>query len=291
MMNLNTQKANVEMSMGSDLNAYISKVSKFESLSAEEETAVAKLIKDGSEEAKTLLIKANLKLVVSLAKKMLHSGNLTMFDLIQEGNLGLMTAVDKFNYKLGYRFATYASWWIKQYMFKAISEQSHAMKIPVYVQETISKYSKLKTEMEQVQNEVVSTEKVAKKMNMDAEKINLYLNAFCKMLSLDGDFDGDGQNDLSLSEVIEDKRSSAQKDVEYNNLTKDITSLLDTLKDRESSVLKKRFGLCDEQRQTLEEIGNLFGVTKECIRQTEARALRKLKENNLTEVLYSSYVG
>ena len=143
MMNLNTQKANVEMSMGSDLNAYISKVSKFESLSAEEETAVAKLIKDGSEEAKTLLIKANLKLVVSLAKKMLHSGNLTMFDLIQEGNLGLMTAVDKFNYKLGYRFATYASWWIKQYMFKAISEQSHAMKIPVYVQETISKYSKL----------------------------------------------------------------------------------------------------------------------------------------------------
>lgn len=291
MMNLNTQKANVEMSMGSDLNAYISKVSKFESLSAEEETAVAKLIKDGSEEAKTLLIKANLKLVVSLAKKMLHSGNLTMFDLIQEGNLGLMTAVDKFNYKLGYRFATYASWWIKQYMFKAISEQSHAMKIPVYVQETISKYSKLKTEMEQVQNEVVSTEKVAKKMNMDAEKINLYLNAFCKMLSLDGDFDGDGQNDLSLSEVIEDKRSSAQKDAEYNNLTKDIISLLDTLKDRESSVLKKRFGLCDEQRQTLEEIGNLFGVTKECIRQTEARALRKLKENNLTEVLYSSYVG
>jgi len=291
MMNLNTQKANVEMSMGSDLNAYISKVSKFESLSAEEETAVAKLIKEGSEEAKSLLIKANLKLVVSLAKKMLHSGNLTMFDLIQEGNLGLMTAVDKFNYKLGYRFATYASWWIKQYMFKAISEQSHAMKIPVYVQETISKYSKLKTEMEQVQNEVVSTEKVAKKMNMDAEKINLYLNAFCKMLSLDGDFDGDGQNDLSLSEVIEDKRASAQKDAEYNNLTKDITSLLDTLKDRESCVLKKRFGLCDEQRQTLEEIGNLFGVTKECIRQTEARALRKLKENNLTEVLYSSYVG
>ena len=291
MMNLNTEKANVEMSMGSDLNAYISKVSKFESLSAEEEVAVAKLIKDGSEEAKALLIKANLKLVVSLAKKMLHSGNLTMFDLIQEGNLGLMTAVDKFNYKLGYRFATYASWWIKQYMFKAISEQSHAMKIPVYVQETISKYSKLKSEMEQVQNEVVSTEKVAKKMNMDAEKINLYLNAFCKMLSLDGDFDGDGQNDLSLSEVIEDKRASAQKDAEYNNLTKDITSLLDTLKDRESCVLKKRFGLCDEQRQTLEEIGNLFGVTKECIRQTEARALRKLKENNLTEVLYSSYVG
>jgi RNA polymerase primary sigma factor len=110
-------------------------------------------------------------------------------------------------------------------------------------------------------------------------------------LSLDGDFDKDGQNDLSLSEVIEDKKSSAQQDAEYNNLTQDINSLLETLKERECNVIKKRFGLCDEQRQTLEEIGNLYGVTKECIRQTEARALKKLKNNNLTEVLYTAYVS
>lgn len=292
MTNLNAKIVDNSLNNGDfNLQSYVNKISKYPNLTAEEEKTVAKLAKEGSQEAKSILIQSNLKLVVSLAKKMLHSGNLTMADLIQEGNIGLMTAVDKFNYKLGYRFATYASWWIKQSMFKAISEQSHAMKIPVYVQETISKYSKVKSEMEKTVNETVTTEKVAKKMNVEAEKINLYLNAFCKMLSLDGDFNGDGQNDLSLSEVIEDKNASAQQDAEYNNLTKDINSLLDTLKERESSVIKKRFGLCDEQRQTLEEIGNLFGVTKECIRQTEARALRKLKDNNISEILYSSYVG
>ena len=274
-----------------NLNAYVNQISKYGSLSAEEEKALAKLAKEGSEEAKNILTKCNLKLVVCLAKKMLHTGNLSIADLIQECNIGLMTAVDKFNYKLGYRFATYATWWVKQAMFKAISEQSHAMKIPVYVQETISKYTKVKSEMERSENGTVSTERVAQKMNIEAEKINTYLNAFCRMLSLDGDFDGDGQNDLSLSEVIEDKKSSANKDAEYNNLTQDINSLLKVLKERECSVIKKRFGLCDEQRQTLEEIGNLYGVTKECIRQTEARALKKLKESNISEVLYASYVG
>lgn len=290
-MNLNEKNAELSVNGDFNLNAYVNKISKFPNLTAEEEKTIAKLAKEGSVEAKNVLIQSNLKLVVTLAKKMLHSGNLTIADLIQEGNIGLMTAVDKFNYKLGYRFATYASWWIKQTMFKAISEQSHSMKIPVYVQETISKYSKVKSEMEKAANENISTEKVAKKMNIEAEKINMYLNAFCNMLSLDGDFDGDGQNDLSLSEVIEDRHASAQKEAEYNNLTKDINVLLSSLKERESCVIKKRFGLCDEQRQTLEEIGNLFGVTKECIRQTEARALKKLKDNNLTEMLYSSYVS
>lgn len=273
-----------------DLKEYCKKISEYPSLSAEEEKTLAKLAKEGSKEAKELLTKSNLKLVVCLAKKMLHSGNLSVSDLIQEGTIGLMTAVDKFNYKLGYRFSTYASWWIKQSMFKAISEQSHSIRIPVYVQETLAKYKKVKAEMEKSENTNLSTEKVAQKMNIEAEKINLYLNAFCNMLSLDGDFDGNNQNDLCLSEVIEDTNASAQQDAEYNSLTKDINILLNTLKERESSVIKMRFGLCDEQRQTLEEIGKIFGVTKECIRQTEARALKKLKENNLTEVLYSSYV-
>ena len=289
-MNLRNLEA-ITNSEDFNLNAYVKKLAKYPSLSQEEEKAIAKLIKEGSEEAKIILIQSNLKLVVTIAKKMLHSGNLAITDLIQEGNLGLIAAVDKFNYKLGYRFATYASWWIKQAMFKAISEQSHSMTIPVYVQETISKYSKIKAEMEQNLNTNITTEKVAQKMNIDAEKINLYLNAFCKMLSLDGDFEGNGQSELSLSEVIEDKNASAQTDAEYNNLTDDIKSLLSTLKDRESFVIKRRFGLCDEQRQTLEEIGNIFGVTKECIRQTEARALKKLKNNNLSKIMYSSYVN
>ncbi len=289
MKNLN--KENVAANGEFDLNAYISKVTKFENLSQEEEQTLAKLAKEGSNEAKSLLIENNLKLVVTLAKKMPHTGGLSIYDLIQEGNLGLITAVDKFNYKLGYRFATYATWWIKQAMFKAISEQSHAMKIPVYVQETLSKYSKVKAEMEKAVNGTVSPEKVAKKMNIESEKINLYLNAFNKTLSLDSNIDNDGQNDMTLSEVIQDKKASAQNEAEYKNLSQDINSLLGILKERESSVLKMRFGLCNEQRQTLEEIGNLFGVTKECIRQTEARALKKLKSSNISEMLYASYVG
>lgn len=274
-----------------NINAYTKKIGQYRDLTAEEEKSLAKLVKEGSQDAKKMLIKCNLKLVVNLARKMLHSGNLSVADLIQEGNIGLITAVDKFNYKLGYRFSTYASWWIKQAMFKAISEQSHGMKIPVYIQETISKYKKLKSEMEKNGNDTVSTEKVAEKMNMDAEKINIYLNAFCRMLSLDGDFENQNQDSLSLSEVIEDKNASAQEIAEYNALTDDINSILNTLKERECKVIKMRFGLGDEQRQTLEEIGKLYGVTKECIRQTELRALKKLKNIQISEMLYATYIN
>lgn len=282
-----TELSNAEL----NINAYTKKIGQYRDLTAEEEKSLAKLVKEGSQDAKKMLIKCNLKLVVNLARKMLHSGNLSVADLIQEGNIGLITAVDKFNYKLGYRFSTYASWWIKQAMFKAISEQSHGMKIPVYIQETISKYKKLKSEMEKNGNDTVSTEKVAEKMNMDAEKINIYLNAFCRMLSLDGDFENQNQDSLSLSEVIEDKNASAQEIAEYNALTDDINSILNTLKERECKVIKMRFGLGDEQRQTLEEIGKLYGVTKECIRQTELRALKKLKNIQISEMLYATYIN
>lgn len=292
MMNFNAQTA-AQNSNSADfcLNEYLGKISKYPSLTAEEEKTLAQMIKNGSKEAKEILIQCNLKLVVSIARKMLHTGGLSLGDLIQEGNLGLITAIEKYNYKLGYRFSTYATWWIKQSMFKTISEQSHSMKIPVYVQETLSKYSKVKAEMEKDNTQNISNEKIAEKMNIEPDKINLYLNAFSKMLSLDGNFDGNGQNDLSLSEVIEDTKASANKEAEYNNLTKDINTLLDTLKERESKVIKMRFGLCDEERQTLEEIGNLFGVTKECIRQTESRALKKLRNNDMTEMIYTSYVN
>ena len=132
----------------STLSNYIREISDYRSLSASEEKELARNAKNGDTEAKNKLIKANLKLVVTIAKKAIHMSNLPMIDLIQEGNLGLMVAAEKFNYKLGYKFATYASWWIKQAMFKAISEQSHCMKIPVYIQETLSRFSKLKREME-----------------------------------------------------------------------------------------------------------------------------------------------
>ena len=269
---------------------YIKEISKYESLSLEEEQELARLAKEGNEQAKKKLIKANLKLVVTIAKKVIHSSKLPMIDLIQEGNIGLMVAVDKFNWRFGYRFATYASWWIKQSMFKAISEQSHSVKIPVYIQETLSRYSKMKAEMENDGNPDVKPEEVAAKINVDPNKITNYINAYKKTLSLEGDFEMQNGSEVRLIDIIEDKKSSVTNVIEQENLKKDIVSLLNNLKDREQKVITLRFGLNGGERQTLEEIGKIYGVTKECIRQTESRALSKLRNSDSSLKLYENYV-
>lgn len=273
-----------------NLTNYIKEISKYKNLTLEEEQDLARQIKEGSIQAKQKLTQANLKLVVMIARKVIHSSKLPMIDLIQEGNIGLMVAVDKFNWKFGYRFATYASWWIKQAMFKAISEQSHSVKIPVYIQETLSKYSKVKSELEKEGKTNINIEDVAKKMNMDSCKINNYLNAYKKTLSLEGDFEMQNGSEVKLIDIIEDKRSSVSKEIERESLKKEVVSLLNNLKEREQKVITMRFGLDGSERQTLEEIGKLYGVTKECIRQTEARALNKLKNNNISLNLYEDYV-
>ena len=282
---------NVQTSLFSDakVSDYVREISKYKNLSPEEEQELAKKAKNGDEEAKQELIKSNLKLVITIARKVIHSSKLPMIDLIQEGNIGLMVAVDKFNWKFGYRFATYASWWIKQAMFKAISEQSHCVKIPVYIQETLSKYSKVKSEMEKAGKKEVKTADVAKKMNMDESKINNYLNAYKKTLSLEGDFEMQNGSEVKLIDIIEDEKSSVQAEIEYESMKKDVVNLLNGLKEREQKVITLRFGLDGMQKQTLEEIGKLYGVTKECIRQTESRALNKLK-NNLSLNLLMDYV-
>lgn len=269
----------------SKISEYIREISKYESLSPEREQELARKAKEGDEKAKQELIKANLKLVITIARKVIHTSKLPMVDLIQEGNIGLIVAVDKFNWKFGYRFATYASWWIKQAMFKAISEQSHCVKIPVYIQETLSKYSKVKSEMEKESLKEVRIADVAKKMNMDADKIDNYLNAYKKTLSLEGDYEMQNGSEVKLIDIIEDKKSSVQADIEYESMKRDVVKMLNGLKDREQKVITMRFGLNGVEKQTLEEIGRLYGVTKECIRQTESRALNKLKNNNSLSLL------
>lgn len=261
----------------STLSRYIKQISSYKTLSITEERLIAKRAQTGDIEAKKALVQAHLKLVITIARKSIHMSYLPMVDLIQEGNLGLMIAVEKFNWKLGYKFATYASWWIKQSMFKAISEQSHCMKIPVYIQETLSKFSKLKAQMERQYNCQIKVDDVAKKMNLSVEKINSYINAYSKSISIEGGFDNAEGKDLIIADILEDEKSNVYQKAEYENLKNDIQIVVSTLKSREQDVVRMRYGLDNFARRTLEEIGNIYGVTKECIRQTELRALKKLR--------------
>ena len=266
------------------LNSYIKRISKLPVLSQQDEVLLAKTIAEGSFEevqlAKKKLVSANLKLVVNIAKKSVHISHLPMIDLIQEGNLGLMVAIEKFDYKLGYRFSTYAAWWIKQAIFKAISEQSHCVKVPVYIQETLSKFAKVKSSLEQKYNTQVKNETVAREMNIEPDKIDLFLNAYSKSISLDQQFELNSGNEVSLADILEDAKASANANAEYENLKKDIEFVVSTLKEREQAVIRMRFGLGEFTRKTLEEIGKLYGVTKECIRQTENRAIIKQPSPN-----------
>ena len=280
----------IDGSNDSVLSNYIREISDYRSLTPSEEKDLAKRAKEGDVQAKKQLIKANLKLVVTIAKKAIHMSNLPMTDLIQEGNMGLMVAADKFNYKLGYKFATYASWWIKQSMFKAISEQSHCMKIPVYIQETLSRFSKLKREMERESNSQVKTEDVAKRMNISAEKIDTFLNAYSKTISIDSGLENSDGKEMNIADIIEDKKASATQEVEFEDLKTDILNVISTLKEREQEVVKLRYGLEDNTKKTLEEIGNIYGVTKECIRQTELRALKKMRFSVLGQQVLTAYV-
>ena len=255
-----------------EMGAYLKKVNSYKSLDSAEEKEIARKAKNGDKEAKKILVQSNLKLVLTIARKAIHVSKLPMVDLIQEGNLGLMIAVEKFNPDLGYRFSTYASWWIKQAMFKAISEQSHCMKIPVYIQETLSKFSKVKAEMERAYNCQVTNKDVAQKMNLEPEKVDTYLSAYTTTVSIEGSFDAKNGSELNVADVLEDEAS-----IQYEELKKEIANVVSTLKEREQSVIKMRFGLENFARTTLEDIGKMFGVTKECIRQTEMRALNKLR--------------
>ena len=284
--NFNSQQTENE----SVLNGYMREISSYPTLTSAEEKELAKLAKNGDTAAKEKLIQANLRLVVAIAKKAIHMSGIPMIDLIQEGNVGLMVAVEKFNYKLGYKFATYAGWWVKQAMFKAISEQSHCMKIPVYIQETLSKYSKIKSGMEKESNAQVRVQDVAKKMNMDTNKIETFLSAYSKSISIESGLEKENGKDMNFADILEDEKASVTRDVEFKNLQNDINMVVSTLKEREQEIVRLRYGLGDGDRMTLEEIGNLYGVTKECIRQTELRALKKLRSSNLSQELLTGYI-
>lgn len=272
------KKEVLEPSTDTVLKVYLREIANYPQLSFEEEKVLAQQIEQGDLEAKQKLIQANLKLVVTIARKAIHMSALPIIDLIQEGNMGLMIAAEKYNYKLGYRFSTYAGWWVKQAMFKAISEQSHCMKIPVYIQETLSKFSKVKSKMEQEVNTPVKTEDVAKEMNIAPDKIEMFLSAYTKTISIENGLEKNDGKELNVADILADDTTLISENIEFQALKNDLNNVIETtLKEREQEVVKMRYGLGDTERYTLEEIGNIYGVTKECIRQTELRALKKMK--------------
>ncbi len=240
--------------------------------------------------SRNLLIENNLPLIQKIAAKSIQSSALSNNDLIQEGIFGLITAIEKFNPEIGAKFSTYASWWIKQAMFKAISEQSYAYNIPVYIQETLSRFKKTKQEMEQKEQKEVSKSDVAKKLNLTEEKIDTFLNAFTKTLSIESGVSLTDNKELTLSEIIEDEKQNVERSVIDSELKQDIKKALDILKDKEKNVIVLRFGLEDKQKQTLEEIGNSYGVTKECIRQIEKRALNKIASMDFAQKSLRAYI-
>ena len=246
--------------------------------------------KAGDVTARNEVIEHNIPLIKKIAKKSITTTTLTDSDLVQEGIFGLITAIEKFNPTLGYKFATYASWWIKQAMFKAVSEQSYAVNIPVYIQETLSRYKKTKQEMEQTAQKEVSKKEVAEKLHLTEEKIDTFLNVYTRALSIESGTSMTDNKELTLAEIIEDEKQNVERDVLNNDLKKDIQKALDILKEKEKDVIVLRFGLEDKEKMTLEEIGNNYGVTKECIRQIEKRALNKMATYETTKMSLKAYI-
>jgi len=254
---------------------YLKEIGQIKLLSLDEELKLADRIGEGDEEAKRILAEANLRLVVSIAKRYVGRGMLFL-DLIQEGNIGLMKAVDKFDVTKGYKFSTYATWWIRQAITRAIADQARTIRVPVHMVETINKLARVQRQLTLELNREPSEEELAKKMNMPVEKIREIYKISQEPVSLETPI-GE-EDDSHLGDFIKDEHNMSPEEYATNELLKDeIAEVLLTLTEREEKVIKLRFGLEDGKSRTLEEVGQMFGVTRERIRQIEAKALRKLR--------------
>jgi RNA polymerase primary sigma factor len=270
------------------IQMYLREIGQYPLLNAHEERVLAKRIVDGDEEARNLLARANLRLVVSIAKKYVgRSPDLTLLDLIQEGNLGLFKAVDKFDFTKGFKFSTYATWWIRQAITRALADQSRTIRIPVHMVETMAKYKQVSRRLAQDLGRDPMPEEIATEMGVEVEKIYQIEKISQDTISLELPI-GDDDDQSRLSDFIaDDKIISPDQEVSHSILTDQITSILDTLSEKERKILEMRHGLLDGTYHTLEEVGKEFGVTRERIRQIEAKALEKIRQHDKARQLKS----
>jgi len=264
-----------DLNINDPVRMYLKEIGQIKLLSTEEELALADRILEGDEMAKTILAEANLRLVVSIAKRYVGRGMLFL-DLIQEGNIGLMKAVEKFDVTKGYKFSTYATWWIRQAITRAIADQARTIRVPVHMVETINKLARIQRQLTLELNREPSEEELAKKMNTSVEKIREIYKISQEPVSLETPI-GE-EDDSHLGDFIKDEHNMSPEEYTTNEMLKDeIDDILLTLTEREEKVIRLRFGLEDGKARTLEEVGQMFGVTRERIRQIEAKALRKLR--------------
>ena len=264
-----------DMSVNDNVRMYLKEIGKISLLSLEEEQELSKRVAEGDEKAKNILAESNLRLVVSIAKRYVGRG-LLFLDLIQEGNIGLMKAVEKFDYGKGYKFSTYATWWIRQAITRALADQARTIRVPVHMVETINKMARIERQMTLELNREPTDQELSKKMGLSVEKIAEIRKISQDPVSLETPI-GE-EDDSHLGDFLADERTMSPEDfATYEILKDELRQVLDTLTVREKEVLELRFGLFDGSSHTLEEVGKKFKVTRERIRQIEAKALRKLR--------------
>ena len=276
-----------EYSLDDPVRMYLKEIGQIKLLSAEEEVELAKRVSEGDQEAKNKLTEANLRLVVSIAKK--YSGRgLHILDLIQEGNTGLIRAVDKFDWTKGNKFSTYATWWIRQAITRAIADQARTIRVPVHMVEVINKATRCNRKLVQELGREPTVEEIAAELNLPVEKIIEANRTAADTLSLDTPV-GD-EEDTPIGSFVEDERTPGPADATSNALLAEaLKEILDTLTEREADVLRMRFGMYDGRTHTLEEVGQIFGVTRERIRQIENKAIRKLRHPSRAKKIRDFY--
>ena len=276
-----------EYSLDDPVRMYLKEIGQVKLLSAEEEVELAKRVSEGDQYAKNKLTEANLRLVVSIAKK--YSGRgLHILDLIQEGNTGLIRAVDKFDWTKGNKFSTYATWWIRQAITRAIADQARTIRVPVHMVEVINKATRCNRKLVQELGREPTVDEIAKELGLPVEKIIEANRTAADTLSLDTPV-GD-EEDTSIGSFVEDERTPGPADATSNALLAEaLKEILDTLTEREADVLRMRFGMQDGRTHTLEEVGQIFGVTRERIRQIENKAIRKLRHPSRAKKIRDFY--